>query len=55
MKSHTKYSYSLYRGYVALKDLRFIKINSVNPLYFRLIKQMCSFTKAMEIIILQLC
>ena len=31
MKSDTKYSY--YTGYETVKDLRYVKINSVNPLY----------------------
>ena len=34
MKSHTKIFFFYYIGYVTIKDLKYLKINSVNDLYF---------------------
>ena len=33
MKSHTKKILIYYIGYVTIKDLKYVKINSVSPLY----------------------
>ena len=33
IKSHTKNFVVYYFGYVTIKDLKYVKINSVNPLY----------------------
>ena len=33
MKSHTKNILIYYIGYVTMKNLKYVKINSVNPLY----------------------
>ena len=34
MKSHTIYYTIYYNGYVMIKDWKYVKINSVNPLNF---------------------
>ena len=39
MKSHTKIDIPIYYiGYVTIKDLKYVKINGVNPLYLNFSK-----------------